>query len=199
MEQIKDGPAEERTTNDRCCYLLFVLIVLAFLVLGIFVMADQSSAIGQVVRNPSEVGSSNVLAVVFSKYPGLIAAMFLLAIVIATLYLLLVRHCLRCVVYTMVVAVFCIMFAILVMGIYNNNFGLIVAMAVGIAFFAIFLLCMRNEFELGMALMEIASRFIGERPSVYLAGLWVFFLSCLFFVFWVVSVVGVQMRANMHV
>jgi hypothetical protein len=49
-----------------------------------------------------------------------------------------------------------------------------------------------------MALMDVAGKFIGERPGVYMAGLWVFFLSCLFFVFWAVSMVAVQMRANMH-
>ena len=41
--------------------LNFVLLMLAFLVLGIFVMADQSSAIGQMVSNPSGENSSNVL------------------------------------------------------------------------------------------------------------------------------------------
>jgi hypothetical protein len=124
--------------------------------------------------------------------------MFVLSIIVAVLYLVLVRCCLKCVIYTMVVAVFCLMFAILVMAISSNNFGLIVAMSVGIFLFMIFIICMRNELELGMAMMATASRFISEKPSVYLAGLWVFFLSCLFFIFWVVSVVAVQMRANMH-
>jgi hypothetical protein len=146
VDSIKGGPAEERTMNDRICYVLFVLIVLAFFILGIYVMADQSSAFGQAINNPTGVGSSNVLAVVFSKYPGLIAGMFVLSIAIAVFYLLLVRYCLRCVVYTMVGAVFCIMFAILVLGIYSNNFGLIVTMTVGIFVFGVFLLCMQKEF-----------------------------------------------------
>lgn len=134
--------------------------MLAFIVLGIFVMADQSSSISQAISDPSSENSSNVLAVVFSKYPGLIAVMFLIAIGIAVLYMLLVRYCLRCVIYTMVVCVFCIMFAILIMAISSNNFGLIVAMSIGMFLFLVFILCMRSELELGMLLMESASRFI---------------------------------------
>ena len=199
VNTIKSGPAEERSMKDPCCFVFFVLMIIVFVVLGIFVMADQSSALGRAINNPSDTSSSNILAVVFSKYPGLITAMFILSIIISVLYLILVRYCLRCVIYTMIVAVFCILFAILVMAIYSNNFGLIVTMSITIFLFIVFIFCFKEELELGMKLMEIANRFIAERPSVYLSGLWVFFLSCLFFVFWAVSVVAVQMRANMHI
>lgn len=123
-----------------------MLVILTFFVLGLFVMADQSSSLREMMNSSGGVDSSNVIGDVFSKYPGLISVMLALSIVIAVLYLILVRYCLRCVVYTMVVAMFCILFAILVMGIYSNNFGLIVAMSVSIVFFILFLICMRNEF-----------------------------------------------------
>lgn len=138
---------------DPCCYVFFVLMMIVFIVLGIFVMADQSSALGRAINNPSDTSSSNVFAIVFSKYPGLIAAMLVLSIVISILYLILVRYCLKCVIYTMIVAVFCILFAILVLAIYSNNFGLIVAMSVIIFLFIVFLFCFREELELGMQLM----------------------------------------------
>lgn len=138
---------------DPCCYVFFVLMMIVFIVQGIFVMADQSSALGRAINNPSDTSSSNVFAIVFSKYPGLIAAMLVLSIVISILYLILVRYCLKCVIYTMIVAVFCILFAILVLAIYSNNFGLIVAMSVIILLFIVFLFCFREDLELGMQLM----------------------------------------------
>ena len=153
VNSIKEGPAEQRSMMDPCCYVFFVLMIIVFIVLGIFVMADQSSALGRAINNPTDTSSSNVLAVVFSKYPGLIAAMLVLSIIISILYLILVRYCLKCVIYTMIVAVFCILFAILVLAIYSNNFGLIVAMSVIIFLFIVFLFCFREDLELGMKLM----------------------------------------------
>ena len=88
------------------------------------------------------------------------------------------------------------MFAILVTAIDSNQYGLIVAMSIGMLLFGIFLYCMRGSIELGMALMEIASKFLSEKWSVYLSTLYVFLLSAVFFVFWMISVVAVQSRAN---
>jgi choline transporter-like protein 2/4/5 len=125
--------------------------------------------------------------------------MFLLSILISIFYTVLIKYCLKFVIYALIISLFCIMFAILVIAIGNNNYGLIITMALGMLFFAVFLICMRNEIKLGMELMNIATRFMGENLTVYLAPVWVFFLAVLFFVFWVVSVVAVQSRANMHI
>jgi hypothetical protein len=144
-DNIKGGPAEDRSMRDPCCCVFFILMMLVFIILGIFVMADQSSALGNAINHPNDTLTSNVLAVVFSKFPGLIAAMFILSIIIAVLYLIFMRFCLRCVIYTMVVAVFAIMLAILVIAIYSNNVGLIISMAVIIIVMVLFVVCCRND------------------------------------------------------
>jgi len=99
-------------------------------------------------------------------------------------------------VYTLIVMVFCILVAILILGISLNNYGLIVSMALIITIFCILLYCFFDSIKLGIKLLEAAANFVSEKPSVYLASIWVLFLSICFFIFWMVSVVAVQCRAN---
>lgn len=172
-----------------------MLLILVFLALGIYVISDQASSLNKIVSQGGQ-NSSNVLAIVFAKYYNLIAVMLLLSIGISLVYSILIRYCLKCIVYTLVIGAFCIMFSILVTAIDSNQYGLIVAMSVGMLLFGIFLYCMRDSIELGMSLMEIASKFLSEKWSVYLSTLYVFLLSAVFFVFWMISVVSVQSRAN---
>lgn len=158
-------------------------------------MVDQASNLKKIVSQGGQ-NSSNILGIVFSKYYNIIAVMIVLSILISVFYSILIRYCLKCIVYTLIIGVFCIMFSILITAIDGDQYGLIVAMSIGMALFGIFLYCMRDSIELGMSLMEIASKFLSEKWSVYLSTLYVFFLSAVFFVFWMISVVCVQSRAN---
>lgn len=134
-------------------------MILTFIILGSYFIADQSSTLKQIVISGVQ-DSSNTLAAVFSKFYKIIATMFGLAILIAFAYMNLVRCFPKCMVYLLIVSVFCIMFAILIIGIANNNYGLVVAMSFGLFFFGIFLFCVRDQIEVGVKVLAIASNFV---------------------------------------
>lgn len=70
---------------------------------------------------------------------------------------------------------------------------------VALVVFTTFLYCCQSQIELGVELMNVATRFLSQRKATYLASLWVFFLAAMFFVFWIFSVIAVQSRANKHI
>jgi len=133
---------------------------------------------------------------VFTNYKGVISVCYLISILISFIYLILVRCFPKCMVFLLIMMAFCIIFAILILGIAWNNTGLIITMAISLAFFAIFIYFCWDSLNLGIQLLQIAAKFTGEKPTVYLASIWVFFLTVLFFIFWIVSVVAVQCKAN---
>ena len=62
-----------------------------------------------------------------------------------------------------------------------------------------FLFCARDKIRIGIALLETASNFLLEKPSVYCAPIFVTFFVLIFEVFWIASMVAIQlqgMKAN---
>lgn len=149
---IREGPNSERSINDICCCVLFVLILLTMFIVGVYIMADQSEGLKQQITVKNST-SSNVYAGVFTNYYGLISVCLLLAVLLAIVYMILVRCFPKCMVYTLIILVFCIMFALLILGIVRNNSGLIISMVISILLFALFLFCIRNHIQTGIQLL----------------------------------------------
>ena len=64
-------------------------------------------------------------------------------------------------VYTLIITILALMIALLIYGIVIESFALIIAMAIGLIFFAIFLWCMWGHLQVGIQLLQLAARFLG--------------------------------------
>jgi hypothetical protein len=129
------------------------------LILGSYVMSDQSTALRQIITEISDETSSNILAIVFTNYKGVISVCYLISVLISFVYLTLVRCFPKCMVYLLIMMAFCILFAILVLGIAWNNNGLIITMALSLLFFVVFIYFCWESLNLGIQLLQIAAKF----------------------------------------
>ena len=181
--------------RDRACTAFFLLIILAFIILGLYVIIDQSGNISSIALETS-TNTNSILTTTIKKYYSIIGVMFVLSITISLLYLILLRFQTKCMIYTLIIMIFCILSAILIFALIQKNTGLIILMFIAIGIFAVLLWCFKELLEKGIEILHIATKFISEKPSVYFSTIWVFFISILFFIFWIVSVIAVQNKAN---
>ena len=57
-----------------------------------------------------------------------------------------------------------------------------------------FLFCVRDQIRIGITLLETASNFLLEKPSVYCAPIFVTFFVLIFEIFWIASMVAIQLQ-----
>ena len=120
-----------------------------------------------------------------------IASMIALSVVLAIVFLLLLMKFPKCMFYTMlavttllmiVLAIVCFAQGIIVMGI---------IILVALFFFGCFLYCCRDQIEIGIVLLGLASRFIKEKPTVLLSPFFMMIFVIIFEAFWLASFVGI--------
>lgn len=75
-------------------------------------------------------------------------------------YLVMLRFYPKCMIYTLVVFVLCVMFSIMVLCIANNNYGFAVAIAVCILFLVFYIYCVRDQIETGISLLKLSGAFV---------------------------------------
>ena len=181
--------------RDKCCFVLFIINLLVLIILGLYVIIEQSDRFKSMGDNET-TDISSILTITIKKYYVIIGIMFGASIVVSLIYLILLKCQTKCMVYLLIVLIFCLLIAICIFALIQKNTGLIITMVIAIALFGILLWCFRNHLSKGIKILQIACKFISEKPSVYFSTIWVFFMSVLFFVFWMVSIISVQTKAN---
>jgi hypothetical protein len=127
--------------------------------------------------------------------PGIpiILAMIALSVVLAILFLCLLVKFPKCIFYTMLIvgAILIIALSILFF-----TMGQYVAGGIGLAilvFYGIFLYCFKDQMMTGIMLLETASDFVMEKPSVFLAPIILGIVVFAFELFWLVSLVAITL------
>ena len=128
--------------RDRACTAFFFLIILAFIILGLYVIIDQSGNISTIALETS-TNTNSILTTTIKKYYSIIGVMFVLSITISLLYLILLRFQTKCMIYTLIIMIFCILSAILIFALIQKNTGLIILMVIAIGIFAVLLWCFK--------------------------------------------------------
>lgn len=111
--------------------------------------------------------------------------MFVLSLVIAIAFLLLLKNFPGCMVYTMIVLIIILFVALIVLGIVYEIYGLSIGFGIALLILIIVLFCFRDKIKTGILLLKVAADFLTEKPSVYLAPFYPMLMGTIFFAFWV--------------
>lgn len=190
---IRAGPVdnEYRSCNDICCLITFILMMLATLVIGAIMINDGKEFYN--ILSITDVKNEGVayFTETFSKYYGIIIGMFVLSFVMSIVFLLLVKKFTKCMVYTLIVLFYLAVIALIVIGAINGYWWMVIVFGITLLITTCMLCCFKERIRVGILLMQVASQFISEKPSVYVAPLYPFFWGLLFFVYWLVALLAV--------
>lgn len=191
-QEIRQGPLpyEKRSCNDVCCVITFVLMMIAALVIGAIMISDGKSYYNQVFGDTGSKNDMTGLANVFSTQGGIIVGMFFFSLALAILYMFLLKTFPKCVVYTMIVLIYAIFIALIILGIINQIWWMVITFGITLLLISCMLWCFWDQLKTGIVLLKIAATFLSEKPSAYLAPLYPLFFGIIFFVFWVAAMVA---------
>lgn len=113
--------------------------------------------------------------------------MFALSLVIAIIFLFLIKNCAACMVYGMIVLVFLAFIAIIVFAAIEGYWGICIGFGVALLLMLIVLCCFWSRLKTGILLLEVATQFLTEKPSVYIGPFYPLLMGILFFAFWVIT------------
>lgn len=93
------------------------------------------------------------LASVFSTQGGIIVGMFFFSLVLAVLYIFLIKKFTRCMVYSMAVLIFIIYAALIVFGAINGLWWMVIVFGLAVVFTALMLWCFWGRIQTGILLL----------------------------------------------
>jgi len=96
----------------------------------------------------------------FSKHLPTIAAGIGIALVVAYLYVFLIKTFPRPMIYLMLISSLAIIAIIALVGIITNNIGLTISFGIMFLVYALVLFCLRSKINTGIALVTVATHFI---------------------------------------
>lgn len=140
-------------------------------------------------NNASKTDISGI-SVAFSTQGGIIVAMFFLSIVLAIGYILLIKNFPKCMIYSMILLFYLVLVALIVLGIINQIWWMVITFGVIILITTCILFCFRDRIVTGIILLKVASSFISEKPSVYLAPFYPLIFGIIFFIYWIAALLG---------
>lgn len=88
------------------------------------------------------------------------------------------------------IAVLCII------GIASQNYALAISMGVTLLIYSCVLACFRNRIKTGIVLVKVATKFMSEKPIVFLTPIFKVVMTVLFAVFWVYTFSLMIQKAN---
>lgn len=117
--------------------------------------------------------------------------MMALTVIMAMLFLCLLVRFPQCVFVTMLVLGFLLLGAVTALLFYIGALVPAIIMCVIIGVMVIILCCTFKKIKTGIALLNIASRFLSEMPSTFLAPIFILIFILTFEVFWAMSLAGI--------
>lgn len=130
------------------------------------------------------------LASVFSTQGGIIVGMFFFSIALAIIFVLLLKNFPKCMIYSMIGLIFCVYVALIILGIINQIWWMVIVFGITIIITAILLYCFRNQLQTGILLLYVATTFLSDKPSAYLAPLYPLIFGIMFFIFWICAIIA---------
>lgn len=118
--------------------------------------------------------------------------MFGLALLLALVFVCLLRYCTKCMVYTLLIVAILIMAGIIAISAISKAWGTVIATSIGLLLFICLILCFRKEISRGIALLKATMQFLRKRPSVYLVPFYIQVLGLCFLAFWIVTLICMQ-------
>ncbi len=191
-QEIRQGPlpTEKRTCNDICCLVTFFLIILLTIVLGAIMINDGKDFYKSIYGGSGTKTDMSGLASVFSTQGGIIVGMFFLSLVLAVAFMFLLKAFPKCMVYSMIGLIYLVFIALIILGIVNGIWWMVISFAVGLLLISCMLYCFRRQLQTGIMLLKVAATFLSEKPTVYIAPLYPLAFAILFFIFWIAAIVA---------
>lgn len=85
-----------------------------------------------------------------------------------------------------------------IIGIATSNYGLAIPMGVMLLVYLLILFCFRNKIRTGIVLVKVATKFISEKPIVFLTPIVKVVLTTLFVAFWVYTLSLMNEKINIQ-
>lgn len=130
--------------RDKACYAIFIINILVLIILGLYVIIEQSDRF-KTIETSKINDSSSILTITIKKYYQIIGIMFSISIIVSFIYLVLLRFQTRCMVYLLIILIICLLMAILIFALIQKNTGLIILMVIAIVVFCILIWCFRDH------------------------------------------------------
>ena len=140
--------------------------------------------------------SISVWSNAFANYYQVILACFGLSLLISILYIVLLNKFPACMVYFLIIVTILMNIAMVIIAAIQGIWGLCIAGGIALAMQLCFLYCYWNYIKTGIILLGVATQFLSEKKTAYLAIVWVWILAFMFFVFFVIAMLGVQNSAD---
>jgi hypothetical protein len=157
---------------------------------------NSTTTLKPTTTKPTPVGSTKEINTfdIENLKPGIpvIIGMIVLSVVLAVVFLCLIIKFPSCMFYSML-----ILGAILILALAILLF-VVGSVAGGVIFLVILLIyllviwCSRDKIKIGIVLLETAARFLSEKPTVFLAPLFVMLIVGIFELFWIASLVAIS-------
>lgn len=155
QKQYRQGPAQRRSCNDICCLITFILLMGAFIGIGIYYLVISKDIFTQFWYNQIQLSQPlTVIKQLFVKYWPVIVGAFVLSIVLALIYICLLRACTKCMVYSMIVIAILAFLGLIGISIVEKAWGTVAAAGVGLLIFLCFLFCFRSSISRGIVLLK---------------------------------------------
>lgn len=103
---------------------------------------------------------SGLISSSFSNYSGIILGMFALSLIMAILYVILIKNCPRGVVYGMLLLAFLTVLAIFILSLAYAAYGLAIAMAIILIIMVLLIYCFWDRIKVGIILLQASADFI---------------------------------------
>lgn len=123
----------------------------------------------------------------------IIAGLILFSIVLSLLFLILLIKFPKPMFYGMCILALLTFLAVTVACFIVQAYPMAIIMLLMILIYACVFYCARDKIPEGIILMKVANKFISQRPSIFLAPLFVMIFVILFEVFWLGGIIGVSL------
>lgn len=139
--------------------MTFVLIILATLIIGAIMISDGKDYYKQFYNRNSQTDISGI-SIAFSTQGGIIVGMFFLSIVLAIIFLLMVKKFPKCVIYSLIILFYLVLVALIVLGIVSGIWWMVATFGVILLVITCVLYCFRDRIKTGIILLKVAADFI---------------------------------------
>eukprot|EP00919_Chromeraceae_sp_WS-2016_P036999 GHVR01087999.1.p1 GENE.GHVR01087999.1~~GHVR01087999.1.p1 ORF type:complete len:240 (-),score=-15.43 GHVR01087999.1:243-962(-) len=120
-----------------------------------------------------------------------IIGLLVLSIVIAFIYIFLVKTFPKVMVYTMITLSLLLLAVVALIGIFNSNWGIAIPVVFILLIYLCVLFCMRRKIPIGIVLIKVAGCFIQDRPSIFLTPILKIFMTAIVSVYWFYSFITI--------
>jgi len=155
-----------------------VLVVLSAIFLGVggYYIATKTDY--------EHESSSTDSSMDLNRQKGPIVTCSILSIVISLVYIFLIKTMPKGMVLVMIFTSLGLIGLLCIIGIAIQNYGLAISMGIMLAVYSCILFCFRNKIKTGIVLVKVATKFMSDKPAVFLTPIIKVVLTVIFAIFW---------------